>query len=107
MPSVNNKSQNLKRERELAWIGDAALALYAREWILKQPDILPGERIEVFTRMTSNKFLAGLGQPTAMEAKIGQAYEDGGLSAAYTHIESEILPVFKKQRANRLRGGRK
>jgi dsRNA-specific ribonuclease len=91
-------------KRSKAWIGDAVLALFAREWILKQSDILPGERVEVFTGMTSNRFLACLGEPTGEEAKIGAVYEKDGLKGAFAYIEETILPVFKKQRRNLARG---
>ncbi|MEM1222519.1 MAG: hypothetical protein AAGH40_07120, partial [Verrucomicrobiota bacterium] len=52
---------------------------------------------EVFIRMTSNKFLAALGEPTAMEAEIGTIYENQGIGPAFAHIEAKFLPVFKKQ----------
>ncbi len=90
-------------KRTKAWVGDAVLALFAREWILDQKSIEPGSRIEVFTKMTSNRFLACLGEPTFVEAKIGQVYESDGLVAAFEHIEREILPVFEKQRRNLLK----
>ncbi len=90
-------------KRAKAWIGDAVLALFAREWILRQADIEPGSRIEVFTRLTSNEFLACLGEPTRVEAGIGEAYESGGLEGAYRHIEEQVLPVFQKQRRNWLK----
>ena len=91
-------------KRSKAWIGDAVLALFAREWILKQSDIGPGERIEVFKGMTSNRFLACLGEPTGEEAKIGAVYQTQGLPGAFSYIEDTLLPVFKKQRRNLLRG---
>lgn len=81
------------------------LALYAREWILQQDDIAPVERAEVFVQMTSNHFLASLGEPTAMEAAIGIVYEREGLEAAFTHIETTLLPLFKKHRARGRRPG--
>lgn len=90
-------------KRTRAWIGDAVLALFAREWILGQNEIEPGNRIEVFTRMTSNQFLACMGEPTLIEARIGKVYESKGLAAAYGYIESDILPVFEKQRRNLLK----
>ncbi len=88
-------------KRTRAWVGDAVLALFAREWILDQKDIAPGNRIEAFTRMTSNQFLACMGEPTHVEAKIGSVYESKGLTAAFEFIEKDILPVFEKQRRNR------
>ena len=86
-------------KRTKAWIGDAVLALYAREWILKQKDIPTKERAEVFIQMTSNQFLASMGEPTAMEAEIGVVYEAEGLQAAFDHIEAKFLPLFKKHRS--------
>ncbi|MEO0508359.1 MAG: ribonuclease III domain-containing protein [Verrucomicrobiota bacterium] len=88
-----------EEKRNQAWIGDAVLALYARKWILQQAAIGPKERAEVFIRMTSNKFLSAIGEPTAMEAEIGQVYENDGLEAAFTHIEEKFVPLFKKQQA--------
>ena len=92
-------------KRSKAWIGDAVLGLYAREWILEQDDIPFKERATVFTQMTSNRFLASFGEPTAMEAEIGDVYEREGLQAAYESIEKKLLPVFKKQRARAQRPG--
>jgi len=92
-------------KRTKAWIGDAVLALYAREWILRQPDISIKDRAGVFIQMTSNQFLASLGEPTAMEAEIGVVYESEGLQAAFGHIERKFLPIFEKQRKKRKRPG--
>jgi len=92
-------------KRTKAWIGDAVLALHAREWILKQSDIAVKERAAVFKQMTSNQFLASLGEPTAMEAEIGVIYEAEGLQAAFEFIESKFLPVFEKQRRKARRPG--
>ena len=33
----------LTREREEAWVGDAVLALFVREWILREKDALDGD----------------------------------------------------------------
>lgn len=92
-------------KRDKAWVGDAVLALYARQWILKQKDIHTKDRAEIFIQMTSNQFLASLGEPTAMEAEIGVIYEEGGLHRAFSHIEAKLLPIFLKQRAKRKRPG--
>lgn len=94
-----------REKREKAWVGDAVLGLYAREWILKQPAIDAPERAAVYTDMTSNHFLSALGQPTAMEAEIGLVYEKEGLERAFAFIEEKFMPVFLKQRRNRSRQG--
>lgn len=86
-------------KRTQAWIGDAVLALYARKWILAEPSIQAKERAEAFIQMTSNKFLSAIGEPTAMEAEIGRIYEAEGLEAAFAHIETTFVPLFKKQQA--------
>jgi dsRNA-specific ribonuclease len=91
--------------RTKAWVGDAVLALFAREWILKQSDIRADKRAEVFIQMTSNQFLSSLGEPTAMEAEIGVVYNTDGLQAAFDHIEAKFIPIFKKQRNNQRKPG--
>ncbi|MGF1574627.1 MAG: hypothetical protein ACFCU9_01585 [Cyanophyceae cyanobacterium] len=97
MPLLPTDLQDI---RDLAWIGDAVLSLYARQWILKNTK--PGaERGKLFTYFTNNQFLSGLGDPTRVEALIGQAYEKGGLEAGFEHIEIHILPLFLKQMRNR------
>jgi len=92
-------------KRTKAWIGDAVLALFAREWILKQPSIPSSKRTETFVQMTSNKFLSALGEPTAMEAEIGIVYERDGLRTAFDFIESKFVPIFQKQQKNRSKAG--
>ncbi|MGJ8639036.1 MAG: hypothetical protein ACSHYA_06545 [Opitutaceae bacterium] len=91
--------------RTKAWVGDAVLALFAREWILKQSDIPVEKRAEVFIQMTSNKFLSALGEPTKMEAEIGVVYETQGLQAAFDHIEEKFIPIYQKQRKNQRKLG--
>ena len=87
-------------KRTKAWVGDAVLALFAREWIPDQNVIERSNRVEVFTALTSNQFLACIGEPTLVEARIGKVYRAEGLQAAFDYIQREILPVFEKQRRN-------
>jgi len=79
------------------------LALFAREWILRDGKGVDAER---FTRMTSNQSLGNLGNPTEIEARIGRCYQESGLSAAFGMVERELLPAFLNQEANRLRKAR-
>lgn len=88
------KSGQMRREQELAWIGDSVLGLYARSWILEHYGELCGEALR---RMTCNQFLACFGNPTTIEAKIGTIYVEEGLSPAFAWIEREIIPLFEKQ----------
>jgi dsRNA-specific ribonuclease len=83
-----------------AWLGDAVLALYVREKILREDGVLDGEK---YTRMTSNQFLSALGEPSAVEAAIGVVYQQEGLPAAFAYIESRLVPLFEKQELNRRR----
>ena len=95
------------KEREEAWIGDAVLALYVREWILKEKSALDGE---AFIRFTSNDFLRFQGNPTSVEAEIGRVYQDEGLAAGFAWIEEKLLPRFltrEKQLTARDQKGRK
>lgn len=99
---INNK-QNQKEE---AWLGDAVLGLFAREWILQNKKKLDAE---MFSHLTSNHFLNSLGNPTTVEAKIGSIYNNEGLEKAFHHIEKSILPLFLKQNKKRIRqaGGKR
>lgn len=92
-------------KRAKAWVGDAVLALFARQWLLARPNVAPGDRKAMFIDMTSNRFLASFGEPTAMEAKIGVVYENEGLEKAFAYIEQTFLPTFKKQQLNKVERG--
>ncbi|MCC5839423.1 MAG: hypothetical protein JJT96_04790 [Opitutales bacterium] len=83
------------REKDDAWIGDAILALFARRYILAHAPT--ADRVKMFTHMTCNQFLSGIGEPTRVEAAIGRVYIEEGLEAAFAHIEANLLPLFQKQ----------
>ena len=93
-----NKIEEIRIEREFAWIGDAVLALFARTWVLRERGSMDGEW---FTRLTSNDFLSAFGAPTAVEAKIGRIYREHGLDAAFAWIDAELVPLFRRQMAKR------
>ena len=83
-----------------AWIGDAALALCVREWLLQQDGRVSSAKFE---NLTSNAFLNTLGNPTKVEARIGMIYESEGLEAARGWITDHVIPQFLKQERNRTR----
>ena len=85
---------------EEAWIGDAVLSLYARSLILRTGGAVDSAQFE---RMTCNQFLAAHGEPSEVEAQVGRAYESGGIDAAFAWIERELMPLFDRQEARRLR----
>ncbi len=87
-------------EQALAWTGDAVLALFARQHVLRS---LGRINTEAFLRLTSNEFLSGLGRPTRVEAEIGLVYEREGLAAAFAYIEARILPLWRAQESRRAR----
>jgi dsRNA-specific ribonuclease len=89
-----------RAEQELAWIGDAVLALWARERVLREQGAID---TAAFLQLTANSSLQGIARPTRIEAEIGGVYHHAGLAAAFAHIESRLLPVFLKQAANRTR----
>lgn len=95
---VSRKDEELRQEREAAWVGDAVLALFAREYVLRERNAMDGEW---FTRLTSNDFLSAFGNPTRVEASIGKLYNAGGLEAAFAWMNAELIPLFRKQIANR------
>ncbi len=94
------RNEALKIEREAAWIGDAVLALYAREFVLRERGRMDGVW---FTHLTSNEFLGCFGNPTSVEAIIGNIYRAEGLAAAHAYIEENFLTLFRKQIARKLK----
>ena len=92
------KDDEIRAERERAWIGDAVLALFARSWVLKERGKMDGEW---FTCLTSNEFLSALGPPTQVEAGIGTIYREDGLEAAFEWMDKELIPRLRKQMAKR------
>lgn len=102
---INDQSDTAETHlREVAWIGDAVLALWAREWLLKRDGKM---RPELFTRLTSNQFLACFGNPTAVEARFGEVYLKSGLAEAFLTMERELVPLFERQELNRDRQRRR
>lgn len=95
---MSRKDDDLRKEREAAWVGDAVLALFARQFVLRERDSMDGEW---FTRLTSNEFLSAFGNPTRVEASIGKIYLEGGLDAAFAWMEANLIPLFRKQVANK------
>ena len=96
-----SSSDRRRQILEEAWVGDAVLSLYARRRILQEQGMVDAER---FKRMTSNQFLAGLGEPSEVEAEIGRVYAAEGLEAAFRFIETRLMPLFERQELKRLRG---
>jgi len=93
MAVTRSRAEAILREREEAWLGDAALALVVREWILARRGRLEAA---LFAELTSNQFLSRVGVPTAVEAEIGRAYRDGGLEAARRWIDERLGPHFER-----------
>ena len=91
---MNRKEDELRQEREAAWVGDAVLALFARQFVLRERKAMDGEW---FTRLTSNDFLSAFGNPTRVEAGIGKIYQEGGLEAAFEWMDRHLIPLFRKQ----------
>lgn len=92
------KDEEIRAIREDAWIGDAVLALFARNWVLRERGSMDGVW---FTHLTSNGFLSAFGQPTRVEAKIGRIYLERGLDEAFAWMDQELVPLFRKQMAKR------
>lgn len=91
MAAPKKQDKALTLEREEAWIGDAVLALYVRQWILDNHGRMEGE---MFVRFTSNEFLKCHGNPTSVEAEIGRVYAADGLQAGFDWIETNLYPKF-------------
>lgn len=95
----SSKNQDpIEVERQQAWIGDAVLALFARQWILAEKGRMDGEML---ARMTSNQFLSQFGNPTSVEAGVGRLYQREGMEAAFADLEERLLPLFRQQERKR------
>ena len=95
---MSRKEEEIRQDREDAWVGDAVLALFARQFVLRERNSMDGIW---FTHLTSNDFLSAFGNPTRVEASIGRLYQQKGLDAAFAWMEAELLPTFRKQMKNR------
>jgi dsRNA-specific ribonuclease len=94
VPSKAHREQILKD----AWIGDAVLTLYARRRTLSEDGRIDALRVE---QMTSNQFLTAFGEASETEAHIGIVYGREGLDAAFHWIETNLMPIYERQEANR------
>lgn len=98
MSTVSKKDEEIRQSREQAWLGDAVLALFARQFVLRERGCMDGEW---FTLLTSNDFLSAFGNPTRVEASIGRLYLAEGLDAAFHWMDQELIPLFRKRIARR------
>jgi dsRNA-specific ribonuclease len=89
-----------KQLLEQAWLGDAVLSLYVRSKILREEQVLDGEKC---ARMTSNRFLGAIGEPTEVEAQIGRLFISGGLDEAYSWIDEHLGPALERQERKHLK----
>lgn len=80
-----------EQEQAEAWLGDAVLALFARQWIL---DTLGRTDGEIQGLITSNQFLSRFGNPTAVEAGLGRIWLAAGLDATLAEIRATMLPAM-------------
>ena len=88
--------------RQDAWIGDAILELYVRQWVLRTEGRVDAE---MKRRFTCNQFLTCFGNPTRVEARIGILHQQQGMDAAFDFIRTELEPLFLKQEAKAQRKG--
>lgn len=93
MSSLSPDSDPVARAQ--AWVGDAVLALYVREWILSfNNGAIDGA---LFVEFTSNNFLRLTGNATGVEARIGIIYKEQGLAAAHAWIEANLRPKMEER----------
>lgn len=105
-PPATPLPEDPARLRDAAWIGDAVLGLYVRRFLLDPASQMPREaRNGLYQHFTGNAFLSAVGEPTQVEARIGQLFETQGLEAAFDWIETTLQPLFLRQYQNQRRGG--
>ncbi len=93
-------ADDVKRELEDAWVGDAVLALFARDFVLRKRGRIDAD---AFARLVSNDFLGAFGRPAAVEAQIGRHWREHGLDKTFAWLEATLLPLHERQEANRLK----
>ncbi len=89
-----------EQTRNEAWIGDAVLTLFAREWLLPGTERTLPDRHALHELFTSNQFLSAFGEPTAVEAEIGRVYLKAGLAPAFRHIQEKLAERFLRSARN-------
>jgi 23S rRNA maturation mini-RNase III len=89
-----------EKVRNQAWIGDAVLSLYVREWLSPDVERTFPDRNELYQLFTSNQFLSSFGEPTAVEAEIGRIYLDRGLAVAFAYIQARFVERFLRTARN-------
>lgn len=96
-----------RQRREAAWIGDAVLGLWVRQWLLDAGPADNALRTAWFQHFTSNQFLAAREEPTTFEARIGTCYTTEGLEPAFALLRRELHPRMEHalNRARRARPG--
>ena len=87
--------------RNEAWIGDAVLALFVRDWLLTRPTLSGMDRNALHEHFTSNQFLSSFGEPTLVEAEIGRVYLMAGPEAAFHYIRTRLLETFVRSARKR------
>jgi hypothetical protein len=87
--------------RNDAWIGDAVLTLFVRNWLLTGLNHSARDRNALHEHFTSNQFLSSFGEPTLIEAEIGRIYLASGLEAAFHHIRTRFLDTFVRSARKR------
>jgi len=87
--------------RNEAWIGDAVLTLFVRDWLLTGLTHSSPDRNALHEHFTSNQFLSAFGEPTLVEAEIGRIYLHTGLEAAFNYIRTRLLGTFVRSARKR------
>lgn len=107
LSAMGKKAEAEAALRSEAWIGDAVLELFARNWLLHRDDLGGRHRDAWLAELVSNRALAGIGEPTRVEAEIGRLYRDRGIEAAFERIRERMVPVWEKRLQAPVRGGRR
>lgn len=93
-------SDQIKRQREEAWIGDAVLLLYARQRVLREHGTVNSRAEQL---LTANGQLSSFSQPTETEACIGRCFTAQGLDAAMQWIRDNLEPIYARQELARIK----
>ena len=103
-----HKSQHIKYNERLEFLGDAVLSIVVSDYIFKHcPELPEGELTKLRASLVCEKSLFGAERPSilsdAFEALIAAIYIDGGIEPASKHILNFIIPAIKNSKKKKVK----
>ena len=99
-----HKSQHIKYNERLEFLGDAVLSIVVSDYIFKHcPELPEGELTKLRASLVCEKSLFPSILSDAFEALIAAIYIDGGIEPASKHILNFIIPAIKNSKKKKVK----